>query len=389
MKRLKFFFSIVFGILSLHTTAYSGSPFAWDLQPVRIIKTTQNSIKLAYQGTCSAQFGGFLLRTDAPKELRIGVLLQRSHARCSQLTGMQHVIVPFLKASQYESIRSLSPLDEPAQLKVLPLQNLHSHRRGIQTDVQAIFTTHCGRQVGLFVRPETSGLRLGIVEGGESKNHCSRTTEILRISNLDLSHEPSLTLDPLETESQHAPYILKRVPVVLSKPTREHNEMHYELRFHRHCNEAPIGLVRQEEGPQSLSLAMLVAQYSSMQCPNETSEDIVSVWSDGFRAAPDVTVKTQIISHHNQGLRIARPLSYQWIANSKHPQLQVSSYESCVRNMGLVTFEAAEGVAVGILQELNAKPCNSAPEKVSYAYEWNRTADLQRDVKPLQLLGSH
>ncbi len=363
--------------------------YSWETQPLKVMPTQEDTLEVSYQTTCGSIFGGIVLRQSPDGSLRVGILTQRAHVRCSQLLGMQTVKIPYLRKSQFTSVSSLVPTEEPSQLKISPLQNTFI-KKAAPNIVQTTFTSNCGKQVGLFLRPEANGLRLGMVEGiRDEKLRCTRTTETMTFRGLDIPKESPLLLDQIEDESKIAPYTLKRIPVQIGHPIALSHEKKYPVHFTRACNEAPIGLVRQELPKNTISLSMLVASYPQSFCAETVQKNIWSQWEEGFFAAASVTVISSSALRKDTNLRLARPLSYQWQQSKGLPSLQLTSYDFCSRNIGIVSRYFPQGLAVGILQEATAKPCNSSLEKVSYAYEWNNSGGFQQDVKPLQLLGGH
>jgi hypothetical protein len=394
MVRALAYFLIFFSILQTRSASLDAAPFALELQPVRIQADLDGVVKAAYLEPCGADFAGFAYRMDEGNELKVAVVLRRYHARCMGLRGMQETVLPLINAANYAAVTSMDPNLEPLIIKAAPIQNLHFTRNTNQDPMataHAVYTSQCGEARALLVMPEATGTRFGILESsGTRPSACNRSTKVHTLAGLDTTQLDRFQLMQAPAVDKTRDYTLRRVPVqLLSREPVEPLTKRYQVFYLRRCNEAPIGLVQQNE-KNKLQVSMLVAHYPNMPC----SDDVPRKMWTAFET--DLTVASHKLA---QGLRqspqedltLVRPTSFRWNETrtaSGHANLEIFTLSTCNRDLGMVSRSHEAGLAVGILQLQSAEPCNSPLKKVSYAYDLELRPQVSRDVKPLQLLGT-
>ncbi len=381
------FFTIFFGILGLSPFALHAAPYALELEPVKIQAELDGTVKVSYFEPCGAEFAGFLLRAAEGGELKVAVVLRRFHARCMGLLGMQETVLPMIKAQNYAAITSIDPNQEPLIIKAAPIQNLHF----TQNLSQAIYTSLCGYAIGLYVLPEATGMRFGILEASSSRPEpCNRATKVFALAGLDSSNLGSFNLLQSSEEDRLPQFTLHRVPVqLLSMDAVEPLSSRYQVYYLRRCNEAPIGLVQQNQ-KNTLRVSMLVARYEQRPCSETGPKKIWTAFEAGL-TVPQKQIARGISPDPQEDLTMVRPTSFRWnepsLANGR-ANLEVFAFSSCDRDLGLVSRSNDAGLAVGILQIQSAEPCNSPMKKVSFAYDLELRPEASREVKPLQLAGT-
>lgn len=346
-----------------------------QLNPVRVFADREDRIHVTYQKDCGTSFAGFILRTSESKELYIGVATERPNARCMELSGMEEMIVPKLKASDFAGIVSLNPTTEPSFLKLSPMQNFNQIKDGSENRFEAVYTSQCGTALGLNLFPKSNGYELSVVEGRYSKfENCNRSTKIVRYPHIDLSNAPLRALTNFAEDSSPGRYTLHRGATRLFATGDSHKAY-----FLRRCNEAPVGLVRSETS-KGLEISMLLARYSEMKCPEGAPRMIWTPWPEELREKNPIAFAGE---RKAQQLLIKRPNSYELTRDT----LSIVTNKSCQNDIGIVSRTTSQGYAVGILHIQTSTPCNSGLKEVTYTYNWSFDESVKRDIKPLQLVG--
>jgi hypothetical protein len=180
------------------------------------------------------------------------------------------------------------------------------------------------------------------------------------------------------------------VPVqLLSIAAVEPLSSRYQVYYLRRCNEAPIGLVQQNQ-KNTLRVSMLVARYAERPCSETGPKKIWTAFEPGL-TVHQKQIARGISPDPREDLTMVRPTSFRWnepSLASGRANLEVFAFSSCDRDLGLVSRSNDAGLAVGILQIQSAKPCNSPMKKVSFAYDLELRPEASREVKPLQLAGT-
>jgi hypothetical protein len=384
-----YFFSIAFIMLALQSNNLNAVTFALELEPVKLQASSDGAVTAAYLEPCGTEFAGFLYQSQEGGELQVAVVLRRYHARCMGLMGMQQIPLPMVQASSYAAVTSMNVGSAPLMIKPVPVQNLHFTQNLSQTQVHAVYTSQCGQALGLFVQPEATGMRFNVLESTATKpDACNRSTQILSIAGLEPSKLGSFNLIQNPVNDQTPAYTLRRVPVqLMTMDAAELGTKRLQVFYLRRCNEAPVGLIQQNQG-KSLHVAMLVAHYETMPCQEEGPKKIWTAYEEPLTLqAQQKTVALR--QSPIEDIALARPTSFRWNQLETHSsQLEVFTLSTCNRDLGLVSHPSASGLAIGILQVQSSEPCNSTLKKVSYAYDMELSPGGSRDVKPLQLLGS-
>jgi hypothetical protein len=331
---------------------------------------------------------------DEGNELKVAVVLRRYHARCMGLLGMQETVLPLINAANYAAVTSMDPNQEPLIVKAAPIQNLHFTRNAKQNLMatgHAVYTSQCGNARALLVLPEATGMRFGILEGSTTRpGACNRTTEVYSLAGLDTTQLGSFHLMQAPAEEKSPDYTLRRVPVqLLATDAAEPLTRRYQVYYLRRCNEAPIGLVQQNE-KNRLQVSMLVAHYPNMPCSDSVPKKIWTAFDPGL-TIPARQLAQGLRQSPTEDLTLVRPTSFRWNETktaSGRANLEIFTHSTCNRDLGLVSRPNEAGLAVGILQLQSAEPCNSPLKKVSYAYDLELRPRASRDVKPLQLVGT-
>jgi hypothetical protein len=381
-------------MLQTHFASLDAAPYALELQPVRIKADLDGVVKAAYLEPCGADFAGFAYRVDEGNELKVAVVLRRYHARCMGLLGMQETVLPLINAANYAAVTSMDPNQEPLIVKAAPIQNLHFTRNAKQNLMatgHAVYTSQCGNARALLVLPEATGMRFGILEGSTTRpGACNRTTEVYSLAGLDTTQLGSFHLMQAPAEEKSPDYTLRRVPVqLLATDAAEPLTRRYQVYYLRRCNEAPIGLVQQNE-KNRLQVSMLVAHYPNMPCSDSVPKKIWTAFDPGL-TIPARQLAQGLRQSPTEDLTLVRPTSFRWNETktaSGRANLEIFTHSTCNRDLGLVSRPNEAGLAVGILQLQSAEPCNSPLKKVSYAYDLELRPRASRDVKPLQLVGT-
>ncbi len=384
-------FIIVFAALLNSLTELQASTYSYELEPVKVQADFDGTVKVSYFEPCGTEFAGFLYRAVIGTELKVAVVLRRYHARCTGLMGMQEMTLPLVKADNYAAITSLDPNLEPLQVKSAPIQNLHFTQNLNQSVSHAVYTSQCGDAIGLLVLPEATGMRFGVMEGTTSKPaSCNRATKVFSIAGLESSSMNSFRLLQSAQEDRLPGYSLRRVPVqLLTIDSGEPQTTRYQVYYLRRCNEAPIGLVQQNQQGK-LQVSMLVAHYETMSCSEDGPKKIWTAFEPGL-TIPQKQIAQGLREPPTEELALVRPTSFRWNevdADKSRGNLEIFTMSSCNRDLGLVSRSNDAGWAVGILQLQSAEPCNSPMKKVSYAYDLELRPQASRDVKPLQLVGT-
>ncbi|WP_141730910.1 hypothetical protein [Oligoflexus tunisiensis] len=395
MVRALAYFVIFFSILQTRFAPLDAAPYALELEPVRIQADLDGLVKVAYLEPCGAEFAGFAYRLEEGNELKVAVVLRRYHARCMGLLGMQEVVLPLINANNYAAITAMDPNLEPLILKAAPIQNLHFTRKTNQNRTvatgHAVYTSQCGEARGLLVLPEATGMRFGILESGRTRpSACNRSTEVLTLAGLDTSALDSFQLLQTPSPEKSPDYILRRVPVqLMTADAVEPLTKRFQVYYLRRCNEAPIGLV-QQNNKRNLQVSMLVAHYPDMPCSGEGPKKIWTAFKPGL-TVPSQKVAQGLKQSLQEDLTLVRPTSFRWNETPSatgRAHLEIFTLSTCNRDLGLVSRSNDAGLAVGILQLQSSEPCNSPLKKVSYAYDLELRPQASRDVKPLQLVGT-
>ncbi|MFY7927543.1 MAG: hypothetical protein ACOVS5_01620 [Oligoflexus sp.] len=389
MARLLSFFICLFIVLSATFQAplQATTAYALELQPVRIQFSSDDAVQISYLEPCGTEFAGLLYRGQKDGVLEVAVVTRRFHARCLSITGMQEMTIPFVRASRYSAVVSMQPSVEPLLLKHAATQSLHLVRRLERDTLHAVYTSQCGSPVGLFVQAQASGYRFGVLESSTLRpSTCNRTTQVFSISRLDATGLEQLTPLASQNEASEPLYELRRVPVHTFTVATRGDRRQLQAYYLRRCNEAPIGLVRQEQDVR-LRLSMLVAVYPEMSCPQGSPKKIWTAWNEGLELDAHRVVE-RVQPAADEKVSLVRPTAYNLGQSLNQTRVEVKALSSCQRDLGLVTRTSSSGLAIGILQLQDAQPCNSPLNKVTYAYEWNTPPNARRDVKPLELVGS-
>lgn len=374
------FFAFIIGLLSF-SNANASSPHALELSPVKIYVDRQDRIHVSYQESCGAEFGGFMLRSSDQKELQIGVILRRNHGRCADLMGMTDLIVPQLKGSQFAAVTTLNTHIEPMFIKASPIQTINHVRNNKQITIQAVYTSQCGTALGLYFQPQASGYRFGIIEGRHSKfTACNRSSKLVSYPHLNFSNMPYQMLSSFDDDDVTPSYELRRATTRLMLDAETDS---YRIQYVRACNEAPIGLIRQPFGKLQ-SVAILVARYPDVRCAEGQLKKFWSQWPETLPKSIAENFAKTFKAPQGERLSLLRPISYNVESKSA---LEVSSYVSCQKDIGMVSRSDRAGYAVGLLQIQDSRPCNSSMKQVTYSYSWNFDQSVKREVKPLQLVG--
>ncbi len=374
MPRLAVIFAFFLQLLSAPLQALAAGS-AIEINPVRILVDREDRIHVSYQRGCQSLFAGFILRTNEKQELFLGVASERPNARCSTLNGLEELIIPKLRGSDFAGISSLNPTTEPVFLKLSPLQNFNQVQDAEGFRFEAVYTSQCGTALGLNLFPKANGLELSIVEGKAHKfETCNRSTKIVRYPHINLSQASLLALTNFSEDRSAPLYTLHRNQTRLSATGDGHR-----VYFLRRCNEAPIGLVR-EASEQGLLISMLVARYPGLKCPDGAPKKIWTPWNEVLHDEDAIAFSGET---HAEQLLIKRPSSY----DLRGDTLSIVTPSSCQKDIGLVSRTTKSGYAVGILHIQTSTPCNSGLKEVTYNFKWTYDATVKRDVKPLQLVG--
>lgn len=388
------YFVIFFSMLQTRFASLDAAPYALELQPVRIKADLDGTVKVAYLEPCGADFAGFAYRVDEGHELKVAVVLRRYHARCMGLLGMQETTLPLINAANYAAVTSMNPNQEPLIVKAAPIQNLHFTRNAkqdLKATGHAVYTSQCGDARALLVLPEATGMRFAVLEGSVTRpSACNRTTEVYSLSGLDPAQLDSFQLMQAPAQEKSPDYSLRRVPVqLLGADAVEPMTKRYQVYYLRRCNEAPIGLVQNNEN-NTLQVSMLVAHYPNMACSENVPKKMWTAFEPGL-TIPGKKVAQGLRQSVQEELTLVRPTSFRWNETktvSGRANLEIFTLSTCNRDLGLVSRPNDAGLAVGILQLQSAEPCNSPLKKVSYAYDLELRPRASRDVKPLQLVGT-
>jgi hypothetical protein len=394
MVRALAYFVIFFSMLQTRFASLDAAPYALELEPVRIQADLDGTVKVAYLEPCGAEFAGFAYRVESGNELKVAVVLRRYHARCMGLLGMQETTLPLINASNYAGITPMNPSEEPLILAASPIQNLHftrNSKQDLMATGHAVYTSQCGEARALFVMPEATGMRFGILESSTTRpSACNRSTQVYSLAGLDTAQLGSFQLMQAPRAEKNPNYTLRRVPVqLLSADAVEPLTKRYQVYYLRRCNEAPIGLVQQNE-KNKLQVSMLVAHYADMPCSDDVPKKIWTAFEPGLTVASPKLAQG-LRQSPQEDLTLVRPTSFRWNETktvSGRANLEIFTLSTCNRDLGLVSRPNEAGLAVGILQLQSAEPCNSPLKKVSYAYDLELRPEASRDVKPLQLLGT-
>lgn len=388
---LSLLFSLTGISFFLPEIAKAKSTFSYELEPVRLHFKSDSQVYASFSMPCGGRFAGFLYRSPLAGELQVAAVVERSHARCAGLNGTQERKLPLVFAERFAAISSINPSSEPQAISGVTIQNVHTTRSKQQSGVHAIYTSYCGQPMGLLVKDSKEGLAFGMLESSpsrESKASCNRSTKLYSLANLDVSRvqNPSFIKEPSDKVST-PPYSLRRVPVRLhqkatpSKPSQMH-ERYFHLSYLRACDEAPIGIVRKQQGT-AVEVSMLVAHFPSMDCGAGRAKKVWTSWGEGL-ALRDSQQYRSIHNELEEPMSIVRPSSYRF---GKGQKLSVKGFSACQQDIGLISRSSSQGFAVGILQSAAAKPCNSQPKQVSYELLLDPGLEVRPDIKPLQLVG--
>ncbi len=394
MVRALAYFVIFFSMLQTRFATLDAAPYALELQPLRIQANFDGVVKVAYLEPCGTEFAGFAYRVESGNELKVAVVIRRYHARCMGILGMQETELPLVNAANYAAVTSMDPNLEPLIVKAAPIQNLHFTRNFKQDPMatgHAVYTSQCGDARALLVMPEATGMRFGVLESSSSRpGACNRTTEVYTLAGLDTNDLGSFHLMQAPSEEKSPDYILRRVPVqLLSNATVEPMTKRYQVYYLRRCNEAPIGLVQQNE-KNKLQVSMLVAHYPNMPCSDDVPKKIWTAFEPGL-TVPNTKLAQGLRQSPEEDLTLVRPTSFRWNETKTaagRANLEIFTHSTCNRDLGMVSRPNEAGLAIGILQLQSAEPCNSPMKKVSYAYDLELRPQASRDVKPLQLVGT-
>lgn len=353
------------------------SSSALEINAVKIHVDKNDRIFVSYQKQCGAQFAGFILRSSAEKELFVAALTHRPNGRCMDLSPLEELLVPHLRASSFAGVTSLNPSTEPQFLKLSPIQNFNQVRDDEEFRLEAAYTSQCGTLLGLNLYPTANGFEISTLEGRSGKfDGCNRSTKLARYAHLDFSGAPLRAHTQFQdSEFQSPRYTLRRAQTRILEDGAAR-----KLFFFRRCSEAPVGLIRQPT-EKGLTISVLLAHYPDMKCPEGAAERIWTPWPEPIYdeaaiAFPGTRAAEQLV--------IKRPVSY----NFTQDTLTVASHGSCQKDVGIVSRSHAKGYAVGILQIQTSAPCNSSMKEVNFTLEWNFAHGVKRDIKPLQLVGS-
>lgn len=376
----------------LPLTVEAKSTFHYELEPVRLHFTTNHQVYASYAEPCGSRFAGFLYRPGVKGELQVAAVVERFHARCLGLSGMKEVKLPLVSALRFGALSSINPTLEPQTVSSVSIQNVHTEQSKKWTGIHAIYTSQCGKPLGLIVREEANGLHFGMLESSPSrevKASCNRSTEVYSLPNLDIAlvQSPQF-IKEISEKTSTSPYSLRRVPVRLqrlressSKPSQSH-ERYFHLSYLRACDEAPVGLVRQQRG-RTMEISMLVARFPSMSCEAQSPQKTWTSWSEKVLLGAGQEFKT-VQKASSEDLRIIRPSSYTF---GKGHKISVKAFSSCNQNLGVISRSSSEGVAIGILQSTRAQPCNSPLKQVKYLLPLDPGKEVRPDIKPLLLVG--
>lgn len=389
MPSRSFAFSLIFMLLNSYWTDLSAATFAVELEPVKLQANALGVVTASYLEPCGTEFAGLLYQEHIGGELQVAVVLRRYHARCMGLKGMQEIRLPMVNAAHFAGISSIDTNSEPLLSKALGIQNLHFTQNLNQVQTHAVYTSQCGQALGLFIQPEATGLRFNILESTQTKpEDCNRTTQTLTITGLDPAELDTYTLRqaPSNTD-QNLDYALRRVPLqLLELDAIEPGTKRFQVYYLRRCNEAPIGLIQKNQG-KKLQLAMLVAHYESRPCQEGIPKKIWTAYEQALTLDASQRIQLTPAALHEE-LALVRPTSFRWSQVEDQKQhLEVFTFSSCNRDLGIVARPSSSGLALGILQLRSPEPCNSPLKKVSYAYDLELKEADSQDVKPLQLLG--
>ncbi len=385
-KRFLQFVVCIFAALEICAPATQAATFALEIQPVRIHFDSQGQVTAAFMQGCDRDFAGFIYRSPTAGTLEVGVLIRRAHNRCLGLAGMSQRILPLVQAQDFGSIISMNPSQEARSITLAPMQNIHRTGAAPHETLHAVYTSLCGTPVGLLIQAQPDRLAIGLVESSRFRpGPCQRTTRIYSTSGLRLENlgEPGLVQhekDPVPT------YSLRRAPLQLQALSTHAQSTSYKVRYRRACNEAPIGIVQQDAAGQR-TLSMLVAHFTTMECPRSGPQVFWSPWKEEVHVPSALSIRT-IPAEQAEELRLVRPVSYKVSrATGERPStLQIKSISSCHRDLGLVSLRGSGGIALGILQTSKAPSCNFPLKKVTYQLEMDLRPQMA--IKPLQLVGS-
>lgn len=377
------FISFIISCLTLIPRLSLAADGAYEIQAPHLTFDPKGEVFADFIQTCDSTFAGFLYRPDAEKGLRVGVVLMRKHARCLGLGVGERVRLPLLDAARFNSVTAIHPSQETPLLRTVPIQNLH------QTlgDLTAVYTSLCGRPLGLLIAATAAGHAIGMIESSRAGDAttCVRNTKTYSISQLDLRSLGQTPLIPADRDGA-LPYSLRRVPVQLQADAGLFQGRRvFKVRFRRSCNEAPIGLVQRDQVGGALSVTMLVAHYPSMQCPESSPREFWTPWAERLSVTPGRKILT-IHKLVDEDLRLVRPTSYQVAQKPQKTLVSVKTITSCQRDLGWVSRRQQGEWALGILQTSAAVSCNSPLKKVTYRVDVNSAPVTE--VKPLQLVGS-
>ncbi len=347
-----------------------------ELNPVRVLIDREDRIHVSYQRQCGAIFAGFTLRTSSQKELFVAVATERPNFRCMGLTGIEELIIPKLKGSDFAAVLSLNTTTEPVHLKLSPVQNFNQvHEADGEYRFELLYTSQCGTALGVNLFPKANGYELSVLEGRSSRfDNCNRATKLVQYPHLNLSHAPLTALANFDEDTRDPRFTLRRVKTQLMQ-----KQGYTQVQYLRRCDEAPVGLVRTETD-DGLVLSVLVARYPEVKCLADSPEKIWTAYPEKIR---DKNILPYAGDKKTRQLLIKRPSSY----GVDNDNLSISTYASCQNDIGIISRTTAKGYAVGILEAPSSTPCNSGLKEVTYTYNWNYERGVPRDVKPLQLVG--
>ena len=330
---------------------------------------------VTYLQPCNSEYLGLFFRPGARRKT-LGVALRSSLKPCLGLPSPKTIRIPprLLKnPSEWQAYRSPQKLGRLTQLRVTP----HAAPGAL-----AWLNYRCASPLGILLTPDKSKKKLAISAiGRKSKaKNCPLQVKRISLSWLNSSHE----LTPAYQKGRSAMAYQLALRPIKRQSLRLGRNGFTELKYLRHCSDAPIGL---HFDRRTRRYSMLVARYPRLICAAAQQRPR---WA-GYQSSvigKEVIAKSLRRQQSLAATHPAQPILLTSRLQSAGRRLAYQTQQSCYQPGGLVIYEDHSTLKIGITSfrraDYRAK-CRQYSGRLRL-FSKGYSQSFRQSVEPLQLV---
>ncbi len=366
---------------------------------------------VAYQNPCDSKaFGIYIDSKDDASEIKIGVVVQRPHARCVGMDKTEFVDISHLIFAPHRQLVSYNPSIEPVRYDFFdayrdrlrrPLRNRDIDSKNGQglaktTDsIEALYwAPSCGKFMGLVLPLDKQSSRenvLGAIEELGFVDCSAYENKVNSISNVSLKASDEQA--PLLTQSTDALRRFQTRMTVMKpgslKVVRNQVDGTQQLSFKylRQCHEAPLGITVQT-GKAKILVSMVLVSFDKSICSDSAHAAMWSTYTTkllNVNALDRIQIRTSL-SGTPKHILVQEPNRVK--LTKKGEMIKFEAIRSCLPAISTLFVERHNRNYAAIIREAGQKKqdCGDPFSHVNLSQRLLANALRVSQIAPLELI---